>query len=25
NNPKGGFIQKELPIHISNVQKVEEA
>lgn len=23
-NPKGGFIQKELPIHISNVKKVEE-
>ncbi len=22
-NPKGGFIQKEMPIHISNVQKVE--
>ncbi len=23
-NPKGGFIQKEMPIHISNVKKVEE-
>ena len=23
-NPEGGFIQKELPIHISNVKKVEE-
>lgn len=23
NNPKGGFISKEMPIHISNVKKVE--
>ncbi|AWI33370.1 50S ribosomal protein L24 [Helicobacter apodemus] len=23
-NPKGGFIQKEMPIHISNVKKAEE-
>lgn len=23
NNPKGGFINKETPIHISNVVKVE--
>ena len=23
NHPKGGFINKEMPIHISNVQKVE--
>ncbi|MDX1809139.1 MAG: 50S ribosomal protein L24 [Sulfurospirillaceae bacterium] len=23
NNPKGGFINKETPIHISNVAKVE--
>jgi len=23
-NPKGGFIKKEMPIHISNVKKVEE-
>ncbi|WP_458700203.1 50S ribosomal protein L24 [Sulfurospirillum sp. 1307] len=23
NNPKGGFINKEMPIHISNVAKVE--
>ncbi len=22
-NPKGGFINKEMPIHISNVRKVE--
>jgi len=22
-NPKGGFMQKEMPIHISNVAKVE--
>ena len=22
-NPNGGFIDKEMPIHISNVQKVE--
>ena len=22
-NPKGGFIEKEMPIHISNVAKVE--
>lgn len=22
-NPKGGFIAKEMPIHISNVRKVE--
>lgn len=22
-NPKGGFLQKEMPIHISNVKKVE--
>lgn len=25
NNPKGGFVEKEMPIHISNVAKVEEA
>lgn len=24
-NPKGGFIEKEMPIHISNVKKVEGA
>ena len=24
NNPKGGFISKEMPIHISNVKKAEE-
>ncbi len=24
-NPKGGFVEKEMPIHISNVKKVEEA
>ena len=23
-NPQGGFIQKEMPIHISNVAKVED-
>ena len=23
-NPKGGFISKEMPIHISNVQKAED-
>ena len=23
-NPKGGFISKEMPIHISNVKKEEE-
>ncbi len=23
NNPKGGFMNKEMPIHISNVAKVE--
>ncbi len=23
-NPKGGFIQKEMPIHISNVKRAEE-
>ena len=23
-NPKGGFIHKEMPIHISNVAKIEE-
>ena len=23
-NPKGGFVYKEMPIHISNVAKVEE-
>ena len=22
-NPEGGFVQKEMPIHISNVRKVE--
>jgi large subunit ribosomal protein L24 len=22
-NPKGGFVNKEMPIHISNVRKVE--
>ncbi len=22
-NPKGGFVEKEMPIHISNVAKVE--
>jgi len=22
-NPKGGFVSKEMPIHISNVKKVE--
>ncbi|RAX57114.1 50S ribosomal protein L24 [Helicobacter monodelphidis] len=25
NHPKGGFIAKEMPMHISNVKKVEEA
>lgn len=25
NQPKGGFIEKEMPIHISNVRKVEGA
>lgn len=24
NNPKGGFISKEMPMHISNVKKAEE-
>ncbi len=24
NNPKGGFVSKEMPIHISNVKKAEE-
>lgn len=24
-NPKGGFEQKEMPIHISNVKKAEDA
>jgi len=24
-NPKGGFVTKEMPIHISNVRKVEGA
>ncbi len=24
NNPKGGFVSKEMPMHISNVKKAEE-